>query len=487
LNEYVQEHGPFYGILGYSQGSMFVPYYLSAAPASIANSFQMALLFCGYLPTTHLGLLGSINAQSPFNGIPVLVYMGVNDFVISNAMTEAQASKFASPVVLRSNVGGHELPSSSDPMFAAMLSFLRDPLAPAPTTTSGGATTTPSTTSWDACPGVCYAGVCYIGKTPDYAVACPADADGDKETTSDGKDSETGGKDDTYNGKDDMGYDKDDMDYGKNDNYNGKDDTYHGSGGATTTPSTTSWDACPGVCYGGVCYIGKTPDYAVACPADADGDKETTSDGKDSETGGKDDTYNGKDDMGYDKDDMDYGKNDDYNGKDDTHHGKDDMDNGKDTSITAETTACSLTSGVGNGVAFDTGYVDIAQLPCTYEDVSLALCSDPGCLYPVALQIGDATVPVPPWPMQLNPGGDHFQWVPRESCAVQGCTDLDWSTNQGQACVTGAQPGGMSCYCDDACTNYKDCCYDYHSVCKTSRKVAYDSAELAETVMSKEF
>ena len=54
----------------------------------------MALLFCGYLPTTHEGLLGRINTASPFGGMAALAWIGANDYTISASMTQAQAAKW---------------------------------------------------------------------------------------------------------------------------------------------------------------------------------------------------------------------------------------------------------------------------------------------------------------------------------------------------------------------------------------------------------
>jgi predicted esterase len=110
LDDIVATHGPFYGILGYSQGSAMVPVYLSHAPP---GSFQVAMLFCGYLPNTHQGLLSAVNAASPFGNIPALVYMGVNDGTITNAMTQEQAAKFTSPTIVVDSDGGHSVPSNA--------------------------------------------------------------------------------------------------------------------------------------------------------------------------------------------------------------------------------------------------------------------------------------------------------------------------------------------------------------------------------------
>ena len=132
LDDYVATNGPFEGILGYSQGSMFATYYLSVAPA---GTFSFAIMFCGYLPTTHTGLLNSINAQAPFNDIPALVFMAVNDGVITNSLTDAQAAKFTSPTRVTSNSAGHAPPSSGDSTFNSVVTFIR-----ASTNNSSGST-----------------------------------------------------------------------------------------------------------------------------------------------------------------------------------------------------------------------------------------------------------------------------------------------------------------------------------------------------------
>jgi hypothetical protein len=120
LNDIVRTQGPFYGILGYSQGSAFVPYYLSVAAA---GTFEVAMLFCGYLPTTHAGLLASLNSASPWSDIRALVFMGARDAVITNGMTQEQAAKFTSPVVITSRAAGHHVPQRSDPTFDQVVAF----------------------------------------------------------------------------------------------------------------------------------------------------------------------------------------------------------------------------------------------------------------------------------------------------------------------------------------------------------------------------
>mmetsp|Transcript_8320 Transcript_8320/g.9579 ORF Transcript_8320/g.9579 Transcript_8320/m.9579 type:complete len:270 (-) Transcript_8320:536-1345(-) len=135
--------GPFHGILGYSQGSAFIPVYLSRVPD---DTFEVALMFCGYLPETHLGLIGSIDQGSPFGDISALVYLGQNDFIISNPLTLAQAEEFTSPLIVTSAQGGHYVPGSSDPTFDDITSFLRDSLNPTPPTAP-----TPTPTTYETC------------------------------------------------------------------------------------------------------------------------------------------------------------------------------------------------------------------------------------------------------------------------------------------------------------------------------------------------
>ena len=114
LNKIVADQGPFYGILGYSQGAAFIPVYLAQIPE---ETFQIAVMFGGYLPTTHQGLISRIKTESPFKNIPALVWMGGQDW-IANANL---ASPFIKPTVLRSAEAGHIIPLRSDPTFTRIV------------------------------------------------------------------------------------------------------------------------------------------------------------------------------------------------------------------------------------------------------------------------------------------------------------------------------------------------------------------------------
>jgi len=122
LNQILEEEGPFYGILGYSQGAAFVPVYLANAPV---GSFEKAMMFCGYLTETHLGLLDQVETESPFGDISSLIWIGEQDTVIPPSMSRDLVPKFTSPTVVSSRFGGHIVPGPSDSTFDQVLAFVR--------------------------------------------------------------------------------------------------------------------------------------------------------------------------------------------------------------------------------------------------------------------------------------------------------------------------------------------------------------------------
>lgn len=118
LNKIVAEQEPFYGILGYSQGAAFIPVYLAQIPE---DTFQIAVMFGGYLPTTHQGLISRIKTKSPFKNITALVWMGGQDWIANKNL----ASPFIKPTVLRSSKAGHAIPLSSDPTFTRVVQKMK--------------------------------------------------------------------------------------------------------------------------------------------------------------------------------------------------------------------------------------------------------------------------------------------------------------------------------------------------------------------------
>jgi len=122
LNEVVAQQGPFDGIIGYSQGSMMVLYYLSRVPL---GTFRFALMFCGYVPNTHQGMVTYIDEASPIT-TPAFIFAGSTDYIISNTMTAEQRDKFAS-ASREYYVGqgvGHIVPGSGNPGYTEAVAFI---------------------------------------------------------------------------------------------------------------------------------------------------------------------------------------------------------------------------------------------------------------------------------------------------------------------------------------------------------------------------
>ncbi|XAM00560.1 hypothetical protein OT109_04050 [Phycisphaeraceae bacterium D3-23] len=119
LDAFVEEHGPFHAVVAYSQGCPMALVYLAHAPA---DTFQKAALFNGYAPTTHLGLLGTIDDDAPFT-TPTLVFSGEHDVFAD--LAPGLAERFQSPATVHSPTAGHHLPYESDPTFQQVIDFLR--------------------------------------------------------------------------------------------------------------------------------------------------------------------------------------------------------------------------------------------------------------------------------------------------------------------------------------------------------------------------
>ena len=96
-----------------------IPVYL----ANTNNKFNRVLLYCGYVPTTHPGLVASIDAIAPIE-TPAMVFSGENDVFFAPLASE-QASKFLNPVQIHSSVAGHVPPYSTDSTFDDIVDFIR--------------------------------------------------------------------------------------------------------------------------------------------------------------------------------------------------------------------------------------------------------------------------------------------------------------------------------------------------------------------------
>ena len=81
------------------------------------------MLYCGYVPITHPGLVSTIDEIAPIN-TPAMIFSGENDIWFAPLAPE-QASKFVNPVQIHSSVAGHELPSLTDSTFEDIIEFIR--------------------------------------------------------------------------------------------------------------------------------------------------------------------------------------------------------------------------------------------------------------------------------------------------------------------------------------------------------------------------
>ena len=120
LDQLVNDNAPVYGLLGYSQGSAFIPVYLSQMTTS--NTFDRVMMYCGYVPETHTGLVNQIDAVAPFS-INAMVFSGELDTSFG-PLAPAQAAKFTNPTTIHSQNTGHELPVSTDATFQSTVDFI---------------------------------------------------------------------------------------------------------------------------------------------------------------------------------------------------------------------------------------------------------------------------------------------------------------------------------------------------------------------------
>jgi len=120
LDEIRESQGPFAGILGYSQGAAYVPVYLSRVPS---DTFDFALMFCGYPTETHQGILEVVEERAPFS-VPSLIWIGEQDGVIPPGLTRETIPFFVSPTVVTSPRGGHDVPRNTDATFSQVVSFV---------------------------------------------------------------------------------------------------------------------------------------------------------------------------------------------------------------------------------------------------------------------------------------------------------------------------------------------------------------------------
>ena len=118
LDNFITSEGPFDAILGYSQGVPMSLVYIATG----SYSFHKVLLFNGYLPTTHNGLMSRINSYSLYEE-ETLIFLAENDYNFYQIGLELK-TKFSNYTELVSATTEHALPTASDSQFQAVVDFL---------------------------------------------------------------------------------------------------------------------------------------------------------------------------------------------------------------------------------------------------------------------------------------------------------------------------------------------------------------------------
>jgi len=121
-----------------------VPLTMTTAPADVPaarrnrklstpgshTGFKGAILFSGYVQSTHQGIVERINMAAPLN-TPALVWAGETDVIISPELSREASSKFATDKVrfVVSSTGGHAVPTGGDGTFDQIVSYVRETVA----------------------------------------------------------------------------------------------------------------------------------------------------------------------------------------------------------------------------------------------------------------------------------------------------------------------------------------------------------------------
>ncbi|GLV31798.1 uncharacterized protein CBL_07558 [Carabus blaptoides fortunei] len=109
VEETFEEHGPFDGILGFSQGACFVSLLCDLQQRGILKcKFNFAIMASGFKS----GSLPHLKYYEESINIPTMHIYGKNDQIIPTEMSEALASCYEEEALIVTHDGGHYLPAS---------------------------------------------------------------------------------------------------------------------------------------------------------------------------------------------------------------------------------------------------------------------------------------------------------------------------------------------------------------------------------------
>ncbi|KAK9821899.1 hypothetical protein WJX74_010730 [Apatococcus lobatus] len=122
VEEYIQEFGPFDGVIGFSQGSILASYLVAAQARGLILQQVPRLRFCVLFAGARAGDPDLAGAYFPRSTIPSLHIIGDTDYMsrASNDLIEA----FETSQVIR-HPRGHLIPALKGPELQAFRDFLR--------------------------------------------------------------------------------------------------------------------------------------------------------------------------------------------------------------------------------------------------------------------------------------------------------------------------------------------------------------------------
>lgn len=120
LDDFINKNGPFDTILGFSQGVPMALIYLARGQKKNTDTIQKALLFNGYLPTTHSGLMEVIKTNTYNQNI--LIYVDKNDSFFD--LGKDLKKEFDDALYIEAENAGHFLPNKQNQEFSRIVKYL---------------------------------------------------------------------------------------------------------------------------------------------------------------------------------------------------------------------------------------------------------------------------------------------------------------------------------------------------------------------------
>lgn len=120
-----QQHGPFDGVFGFSQGATLASLLVGlrhSCGSKAGISFDFAIMVGGF--ASNDGRHADLYQRRAEYGLPSAHIIGKSDFVVPSSHSDHLASFFIDPLILR-HAGGHVIPDDSQ-VLNGVASFLQD-------------------------------------------------------------------------------------------------------------------------------------------------------------------------------------------------------------------------------------------------------------------------------------------------------------------------------------------------------------------------